>query len=172
MISTSAVPFLDLVSLHHDLEEELVTIFRQTLRSATFVGGPMVHDFEKAFASFCGTQHCIGVGSGTDALRFALIAAGVWPGDAVITVPNTFIATAEAITQAGALPEFVDVDERTYNMDVEKLREYLELGSSRDAKGNVISRRTGRRITALSRSICTASLQIWIPSSTWPSNMG
>ena len=68
----------------------------------------------------------VGVGSGTDALRFALMAAGIGQGDIVLTVPNTFIATAEAISQAGALAQFVDVDERTYNMDPEKLREYLE----------------------------------------------
>ena len=71
-------------------------------------------------------DYCVGVGSGTDALRFALIAAGVTPGDSVLTVANTFIATTEAITQAGAMPEFVDIDERTYNIDPEKLREYLE----------------------------------------------
>ena len=66
------------------------------------------------------------MGSGTDALRFALMAAGVSPGDSVLTVPNTFIATAEAISQAGAQPEFIDIDEHTYNIDPEKLREYLE----------------------------------------------
>ena len=78
------------------------------------------------FAEFCDAKHCVGVGSGTDALRFALMAAGIATGDIVITVPNTFIATTEAISQAGARPEFVDIDERTYNMDPEKLREYLE----------------------------------------------
>ena len=88
------------------------------------MGGPTVEAFEKDFASFCDSPHCVGVGSGTDALRFALIAAGIQPGDIVVTVPNTFIATAEAITQAGGRPVFVDVDERTYNMDPEKLRGY------------------------------------------------
>ena len=77
-------------------------------------------------------KHCVGVGSGTDAVRFALIAAGVRPGESVITVPNTFIATTEAISQAGALPEFVDIDERTYNIDPEKLREYLETKCNTD----------------------------------------
>ena len=92
----------------------------------------MVEDFERNFAKFCDTQHCVGVGSGTDALRFALIAAGVKPGDVVVTVPNTFIATTEAITQAGATPDFVDVDERTYNMDPEQLRKYLQVECSVD----------------------------------------
>ncbi len=86
----------------------------------------MVEEFERAFAAFCTTQHCVGVGSGTDALRFALIAAGVVPGSLVLTVPNTFIATTEAISQAGARPDFIDIDERTYNMDPRKLAAYLE----------------------------------------------
>lgn len=126
MIDNDRVPFVDLVGVHRELEEELVAVFRTVLRSASFVGGPMVEGFEADFARFCGTKYCIGVGSGTDALRFALIAAGVGSGDIVITVPNTFIATTEAISQAGAVPDFVDVAESTCNMDPEKLREYLE----------------------------------------------
>ena len=70
----------------------------------------MVENFEKDFAGFCATSHAVAVNSGTDALRFALTAAGVRSGDVVVTVPNTFIATTEAISQAGALPEFVDID--------------------------------------------------------------
>ena len=108
----------------------------------------MVQQFENAFAGFCETSYCVGVGSGTDALRFALMAAGVQSGDAVVTVPNTFIATSEAITQTGALPEFVDVDERTYNMDPEKLREYL-VNCKRQADHSVVSRRSGRRVKAI-----------------------
>ena len=96
------VPFLDLVTPHVEMEEELVALFRTALHSAAFIGGKPVQDFEDAFAKFCDVDHCVGVGSGTDALRFALIAAGVSPGDSVLTVPNTFIATTEAITQAGA----------------------------------------------------------------------
>jgi dTDP-4-amino-4,6-dideoxygalactose transaminase len=149
MTTTLAIPFLDLVSPHRQLEEELVAAFRQALHTATFVGGSSVRDFEEAFAHFCGTQHCVGVGSGTDALRFALMGVGVRSGDVVITVPNTFIATTEAISHAGALPEFVDVDERTYNMDVQKLHEYLEIRCTRDSDGRVISRRSGRPVTAV-----------------------
>src|SRR4029077_12836517 len=108
------------------MEEELVSVFRKALKSAGFIGGPMVEQFEKEFAQFCETEHCVGVGNSTDALRFALIAAGVQPGNTVVTVPNTFIATTEAISQAGARPDFVDIDERTYNMDVRRLREYFE----------------------------------------------
>src|ERR1700682_4346969 len=94
------VPFLDLVTPHQQLGEELVSVFRNALSTAGFIGGPMVEDFEKGFARYCDAQHCGGVASGTDALRFALTAAGVEAGDAVVTVPNTFIATTEAISQA------------------------------------------------------------------------
>jgi dTDP-4-amino-4,6-dideoxygalactose transaminase len=101
------------------------------LRTAGFVGGSVVEEFEKAFATFCDAGHCIAVNSGTDALRFALMAAGVKSGDVVITVPNTFIATTEAISQAGATPEFVDIDERTSNMSVERLQQFLQKVSAR-----------------------------------------
>jgi len=148
--STNGIPFLDLVTPHRELEAELVAVFKAALDTAGFIGGPMVESFERSFAQYCGARHCVGVGSGTDALRFALIAAGVSPGDVVITVPNTFIATGEAISQSGALPEFVDVDERTYNMDPAKLREYLESKCDADPKsGRLISRRSGRPVTAV-----------------------
>src|SRR6202795_2837878 len=120
------IAFLDLVSLHEELEGELLPVFQKTLRTAGFVGGPMVDEFEREFAKFCDAKYCVGLASGTDAVRFALMAAGVQAGDVVLTVPHTFIATTEAITQAGARPDFVDIDERTYNMDPEKLQEYLE----------------------------------------------
>ena len=115
----SSIAFLDLVTPHVVLEAELVEVFRSAIRSAGFIGGPMVENFEKNFAKFCESDHSVAVNSGTDALRFALTAAGVEPGDVVVTVPHTFIATTEAISQAGATPEFVDVDERTYNMDAD-----------------------------------------------------
>src|SRR5271156_3855320 len=126
MSNNGKIPFLDLVSLHEELEAELVPVFQQVLRTAGFVGGPMVEDFEREFAAFTGATHCVGLASGTDALRFALTAAGVQPGDIVLTVPHTFIATTEAISQAGARIDFVDIDGRTFNMDPEKLRNYLE----------------------------------------------
>jgi dTDP-4-amino-4,6-dideoxygalactose transaminase len=144
------IPFTDLVTPHQKLEEELVRIFRTTLATAEFIGGPMVEDFEREFAAFCETRYCIGVSSGTDALRLALIAVGVGPGDSVITVPQTFVATTEAITQAGARPTFVDIDERTYTMDAEKLREYLETQCEVDPNtGRAIHRRTLARVNAV-----------------------
>ncbi len=150
MTGNGKIPFLDLVTPHQELEEELVSVFRTALRTAGFIGGSMVEDFEQEFAQYCDTKYCIGVGSGTDALRFALIAAGVKQGDTVITVPNTFIATTEAISQAGARPDFVDIDERTYNMDPEKLREYLETQCDIDGKtGKLINQKTGRSVAAI-----------------------
>ena len=104
MTNLGNIPFLDLVTLHMDLEDELCAVFRQSLRTAGFVGGPILESFETEFATFCDARHCVGVSSGTDALRFALMTADVVPGSIVITVPNTFIATAEAISQAGATP--------------------------------------------------------------------
>ena len=147
--NSNSIPFLDLVTPHLELEQELTEVFQKALRSAGFIGGPMVEEFEKAFAGFCGTAHSIAVSSGTDALRFALMAAGVRPGDVAITVPHTFIATTEAISQAGGLPEFVDIDERTYNLSPEKLQAYLERQCSRDKSGKLISRRSGRPVTAV-----------------------
>jgi dTDP-4-amino-4,6-dideoxygalactose transaminase len=146
---TNSIPFLDLVTPHVEMEQELTAIFHKVLHTAGFIGGPMVEDFEKAFASFCGTSHSIAISSGTDALRFALMACGVQPLDVVVTVPHTFIATTEAISQAGGLPEFVDIDERTYNMDPEKLREYIENQCTADKSGKLISRRSGRPVTAI-----------------------
>jgi len=104
------IPFLDLVTPHVELEQELTAVFQQVIRSAGFIGGSMVENFEKEFAAFCHTERAVAVNSGTDALRFAIMACGVQPGDVVVTVPHTFIATTEAISQAGAIPEFVDID--------------------------------------------------------------
>ena len=145
----NSIPFLDLITPHVELEQELVAVFQRALRTAGFIGGPMVEEFEKSFAAFCGTKHSIAISSGTDALRFAIMACGIKPGDVVVTVPHTFIATTEAISQAGALPEFVDIDERTYNMDPEKLQEYLEQQCEKDKSGKLISRRSGRPVTAI-----------------------
>ena len=126
MTSDVAIPFLDLATPHEELQEELTSVFRSALKTAGFIGGPMVAEFERDFAMACDTQYCVGVGSGTDALRFMLIAAGIKRGEIVVTVPNTFIATTEAISQAGGRPDFVDVCEGTYNLDPARLQEYFE----------------------------------------------
>jgi dTDP-4-amino-4,6-dideoxygalactose transaminase/acetyltransferase-like isoleucine patch superfamily enzyme len=143
------VPFLDLVAPHLELERELVSAFRKGLHSAAFVGGPVVERFEENFAHFCDTSHSIAVSSGTDALRFAVLASGVEPGDVVVTVPNTFIATSEAISQARAVPEFIDVDEHTYNMSARMLERFLEKQCARNHAGKLVSLRSGRPVTAV-----------------------
>ena len=144
------IPFLDLVTCHRELEGELIDVVRQALSTAAFIGGPVVEEFEREFAAFCGTRHSVGAASGTDALRFALTAVGVKPGDTVVTVPNTFIATTEAISQAGARVDFVDVDERIYTLDPVALRNYLESECSRDPQtGHAVHNRTGSRVAAV-----------------------
>ena len=148
-VVSNSIPFLDLVTPHVELEQELIDVFRHVLHTAGFVGGPVVEGFEKAFAAFCNVGHSVVVSSGTDALRFALMASGVQSGDVVLTVPNTFIATTEAISQAGATPEFIDIDERTYNESVAGLGEFLEGKCKRDHSGRLISLRNGRPVTAV-----------------------
>jgi dTDP-4-amino-4,6-dideoxygalactose transaminase len=148
--SKEAIPFLDLVTPHVELEQELTEVFKRALHTASFIGGPLVEQFERGFADFCGVNYCVGASNGTDALRFALTAAGVKAGDVAITVPNTFIATVEAISQAGAETRFVDVDERTYNMDPAKVRDYLEKSCTVDGQvGAVIDNKTGKPVTAI-----------------------
>jgi dTDP-4-amino-4,6-dideoxygalactose transaminase len=150
MNAITSVPFLDLVSAHRALKDELCNAFRAALETASFIGGPAVEEFETKFAAYCKTNYCVGVGSGTDALRFALMAAGIRPGDTVITVPNSFIATGEAISQTGALIDFVDVDERTYNLDPLKLKQYLEMSCDWDAGlRRLVVHKTGSPLTAI-----------------------
>ena len=92
------VPFLDLKAQYLPIKDEIQAALNAVLDKTAFAGGPFVAQFEKEFAAFCQTEHCVGVGNGTDALWMALLALGVGPGDEVITVPDTFIATAEAIS--------------------------------------------------------------------------
>jgi len=132
MSNSTKVPFLDLVTPHKELREELLAVVNKAFDTAGFIGGPMVEEFEKEFAAFCNAKYCIGVNSGTDALRFAFMAAGIQEGDIVVTVPHTFIATTEAISQAGATIVFVDINEQTFTMDPVKLREYFETKCSFD----------------------------------------
>ena len=144
------IPFLDLAGLHEGLQKELTVVFQKVLKTAAFIGGPMVDEFEREFGLFCEVSHCIGVASGTDAVRFALMAAGVKPGDVVVTVPHTFIATTEAISQAGARPDFVDIDERTHGLDAAKLRQYFERECEIDSKtGKPIHRKWKAPVTAV-----------------------
>lgn len=111
------VPFLDLPRQNSALKGEILPLWEEILDSASFIGGHHVTAFEDEFAEMLGVEHCVAVGSGTDALRFILTGLGLEPGDEVITVSNTFIATTEAITQAGGRVVFVDIDSDTCTMD-------------------------------------------------------
>lgn len=117
MTAPSSVPFLDLRAQHDPIRSELLAAVEEVINQNAFAGGPFVQKFEEEFAAYCSTQYAVGVGNGTDALWLALLALGVGPGDEVITVPATFMATAEAISYCGATPVFVDIDEETYTMD-------------------------------------------------------
>jgi dTDP-4-amino-4,6-dideoxygalactose transaminase len=119
------IPFLDLRAQYASIHKEITAALRQVLDSAAFAGGPFVEKFEREFASFCRCQFAIGVGSGTAALWMALLALGIRRGDEVITVPNTFIATCEAITFCGAKPVLVDIDEQTYTMNPDHIERVI-----------------------------------------------
>ena len=116
-MNSTKIPFLNLRAQHDPLRAELMTAIQEVIDTNAFAGGPFVARFEEDFAAFCQTKYSVGVGNGTDALWFALLALGVGPGDEVITVPHTFMATAEAISFTGATPVFVDIDPQTYTMD-------------------------------------------------------
>ncbi len=115
------VPFLDLRTQNNGLYDEVFTLWQEIFKSAGFIGGHHVSSFEEEFAEACSVKQCVAVNSGTDALRFILIALGVEAGDEIITVSNTFIATTEAISQANGKAVFVDIDPETYNMDPGKI---------------------------------------------------
>lgn len=117
-IERTTVPFVDLNRQHQALSGELRSAFDRVIDEGSFTLGTEVEAFEREFAAFLGASHAIGVGSGTDALHFALRAVGVRPGDEVITVANTFFATAEAIIMAGARPVLVDIEPDTFLMDL------------------------------------------------------
>jgi dTDP-4-amino-4,6-dideoxygalactose transaminase len=119
------VPYLDLKAQHAPLRGAIDTAIAEVVDEAAFAGGPFVARFEADFAAYCNCPYAIGVGSGTEALWLSLLALGIGLGDEVITVPNSFMATAEAITYCGAKPVFVDVDERTYTMDPTELSKAL-----------------------------------------------
>jgi dTDP-4-amino-4,6-dideoxygalactose transaminase len=119
------IPFIDLKLHHAAIRTELDIAIKEVIDSGAFAGGPFVEKFERDFAAYCGASYAIGVGSGTEALWLALLACGVGVGDEVITVANTFMATAEAITYCGARPVFVDVNESTYTMDPAGLEDAL-----------------------------------------------
>src|SRR5262245_42089633 len=116
-----AVPFMDLKAQFRAVRDEVLPAMEEVASEAAFILGPRVAEFEEAFAAYTGADHCVAVNSGTSALHLALLAAGVRPGDEVITVPMTFVATSWAISYCGAKPVFVDVDPVTYTMDPDQV---------------------------------------------------
>ena len=111
------VPYLDLKAQYQSIKPEIDAAIARVLDSCQFVLGSEVAGFEQEFATYCGTTECIALNSGTSALHLALLAAGVGPGDEVITVPFTFVASVAAIIYAGARPVLVDIDPRSFTMD-------------------------------------------------------
>src|SRR4030067_1072768 len=116
------IQMVDLKAQYHAIEEEIDAKIKEIIHSSHFIIGNNVTEFEKEIAAYYDTKHAIGVASGTDALHLAILACGIGKGDEVITTPFTFIATAEAITYTGARPVFVDIDEKTFNIDVKKIK--------------------------------------------------
>jgi len=115
------VAFVDLQAQYASIKSEIDKVMADVIAQAAFIGGPYLQPFEAAFAQFCSVKHCVGVGNGTDAIFIALKALGIGQGDEVITVANSFIATSEAITQTGARVVFVDIDPKTYNIDISQI---------------------------------------------------
>ncbi|MBF0094335.1 MAG: DegT/DnrJ/EryC1/StrS family aminotransferase [Alphaproteobacteria bacterium] len=117
------IPFLDLKAQYAAIKAELEPAVLEALASTQYALGPAVAAFEERFAAYCGVKHAVALNSGTSALHLALLAAGIGPGDEVITVPMTFVATTAAITYAGARPVFVDIDPATWTMDPARIED-------------------------------------------------
>jgi dTDP-4-amino-4,6-dideoxygalactose transaminase len=117
------IQLVDLKKQYESIKSEIDAVMAEVLGRTAFIGGSYVKNFEEAFAAFCGVKHCVGVGNGTDALFIALKCLGIEPGDEVIVPANSFIATAEAVTQAGARVVFADIDPRTYNLDITSVQQ-------------------------------------------------
>lgn len=143
------IPFVDLRAQHDEVRPEIDAVIAEIIDNSTFIGGERVASFERNYAAFCGTRHALACASGTDALRLALMAAGVGPGEEVITPPHTFIATVEAMTMVGAHPTFVDIDGPTYNLSPDRLADFLESNCRLGQDGHLINGKTGRRIVAI-----------------------
>lgn len=119
------IPFVDLKKQYLSIRDEIDSAIQEVLDNTAFILGKKVEDFEEKFARLCNVKHCIGVNNGTSALRLALLALNIKPGDEVITTPFTFIATAEAISHVGAKPVFAEIDERTYTVNPKSIEEKI-----------------------------------------------
>jgi dTDP-4-amino-4,6-dideoxygalactose transaminase len=143
------IPFVDLRAQHDEVRSQIEAAISDIIDRSSFIGGSYVANFEREFADYIGVQEAVAVANGTDALWLALIASGIGGGDAVITVPNTFIATVEAITRSGARPLFVDIDLQTSNLDVHALQNFLEADCARQDDGTIKHKASGLRVAAI-----------------------
>jgi len=143
------IPLVNLKAQYRELKEEIDGALLRTVEEGRFILGEVVEAFEREFAAFCNAGFAVGVANGTEALTMALRACGIGPGDGVVTVPNTFIATAEAISAAGAIPFFVDVDSTTYTIDPAQLELFLEQACDTRADGRPVHRGRSVPITAV-----------------------
>ncbi len=119
------IQFVDLKAQYDSIKEDIDSAIQWCLDNTRFIGGKPITDFEEAFAKFCNAKHCVGISSGTSALYLALKAHGIGPGDEVIVPTHTFVAATEAVSSLGATFVLVDADEKTYNLDVEKLKQAI-----------------------------------------------
>ena len=119
------IPFVDLKAQYASIKNEIDSAVKEVIDNTAFIGGSFAKKFEDAFAAFCNVRYCVGVGNGTDALFIALKSLGIGEGDEVITVANSFIATSEAVSMTGARVVFVDIDPKTYNIDINKIEEKI-----------------------------------------------
>jgi dTDP-4-amino-4,6-dideoxygalactose transaminase len=147
--NVTAVPFVDLAAQHQEVRDQIDEVISQAIADSSFIGGRLLSCFEQNFAAYTGTSYAVGVSDGTHALLLALHAVGVQPGDIVLTVSHTFIATAEAIVQCNAEPVFIDIDSLTYTMSPDALRSWLERHSKLDPDGFCREVGSGRRISAV-----------------------
>jgi len=143
------IPFVDLYAQHAEIRAELDGAIAAIIDRSTFIGGEPVAAFEREFAAYLGVKEAVALASGTDGLWLGLYTAGVKAGDAVITVPNTFIATTEAITRLGAQPLFVDIDLETALLDLNALQVFLDRDCRRDGGGRTVHKASGRPVRAI-----------------------
>jgi dTDP-4-amino-4,6-dideoxygalactose transaminase len=148
-MSIVSVPFVDLRTQHMEIRDQIDRAIADIIDRSSFIGGEYVNTFEREYAAYLGVGEVVGVANGTDALWLALVASGVEAGDAVVTVPNTFIATTEAITRCGALPLFVDCSLDTATMDVLGLASFLSNDCIRNDVSHIIHKLTNRKVSAI-----------------------
>ncbi len=143
------VPFVDLRAMHEEVRPELEAAFKDVLDRSSFIGGSYVETFEKDFAAYCGVKHVASCASGTDAVKLALMAAGVGAGEAVLVPSHTFIATVEAISMVGAHPIFVDIEADTYHLSPSAAEKFILEKCKLGPDGHWVDGGSGRPVTAI-----------------------